>query len=87
MDTNILNAARRVCELQSEYDAANHDTTTADFMQRHGAKWLAERDKILGKIDQQRTEAIWHSARLLPPRELPIKPLDDCQPGQAAAIN
>jgi hypothetical protein len=83
----VIEAARRVVEIQSEYDGANHDTTTADFMQRQGVKWLAERNKIMGEIDQRRTAAIWHLARLLPPHELPVTPLDDAPAQSDAAIN
>lgn len=65
MDEKILAAARRVCEIQSEYDGADHDTTTVTFMADNGVQWLARRDAVMGKIDVRRTEAIWALSRLL----------------------
>ena len=48
-----------VVDLQSEYDAADHDTTAVSFMEKHGENWQAERSRILGEIDGRRTTAIW----------------------------
>lgn len=79
MNKEFIEAARRVCELQTEYDAADHDTTTHLYMEAHGGvgnpRWMAARIKALGEIAQRRTEAVWDLSRLLPPRELPVEPL------------
>jgi hypothetical protein len=59
MDEKILFVARAIARIQSEWDAADHDTTTVSFMQEHGAGWLDQRNAIMGKIDERRTGAIW----------------------------
>ena len=48
MDEKILAVARRVARIQAEYDAADHDTTTATFMEDHGLLWSARRNEIMG---------------------------------------
>jgi hypothetical protein len=65
MDSQIEEAAKRVCSIQAEYDWEDHRTTGANFMQDHGIKWLYERDRILREIDMRRTEAIWSLDRRL----------------------
>jgi hypothetical protein len=65
MDEKILAVARRVARIQAEYDAADHDTTTATFMEDHGPLWSARRRKMMGEIDARRTEAIWALARAI----------------------
>lgn len=61
----LKDAAKLVVRLQSDYDGANHTTTSADFMQKHGKDWQARRNEILGPIESKRTEAIWALGRLL----------------------
>jgi hypothetical protein len=58
-------SARRVTRIQAELDGADHDTTTADFMAKHGALWAARRGAIMGEIDARRTEAIWALGRMV----------------------
>jgi hypothetical protein len=65
MTDNLTEACKRVVRLQAEYDAVNHETTGATFMQEHGDKWKVERDKRLGAIDASRTYAIWALDRML----------------------
>jgi hypothetical protein len=65
MDEKILAAARRVARIQAEFDGADHDTTTADFMQEHGISWLLRRDQIMREISGRRTEAIWALGRVV----------------------
>ena len=65
MDEKILAVARRVARIQVEYDAADHDTTTATFMEDHGPLWSARRNEIMGRIIAMRTEAIWALARAI----------------------
>ena len=65
MDEKILAAARRVARIQAEFDGADHDTTTAGFMQEHGISWLLRRDQIMREISGRRTEAIWALGRVV----------------------
>lgn len=54
-----------VAELQAQYDAENHSTTSVDFMRQHGEDWMKRRKEILGQIEHARTEAIWALSNLL----------------------
>ena len=65
MDEKILAVARRVARIQAECDAADHDTTTATFMEDHGPLWSAPRINLPHDFDARRTEAIWALARAI----------------------
>lgn len=69
MTDNLTETCKRVVRLQAEYDAVNHETTGATFMENNGgcgsAEWKAERKRRLGAIDASRTYAIWALDRLL----------------------
>lgn len=68
----ILDAARRVVSIQAEYDSMNHATTNCDYVAKHGERWQATRDEIMGRIDERRTGAIWALSRLIPDTRLTL---------------
>ena len=83
----IKEAAKRVCSIQAEYDAENHRTTGAIFMQTHGVMQLYERDRILNEIDARRTKAIWSLDRMLSAQAHAIIEAKDYAPGGAARMS
>jgi hypothetical protein len=65
LQATLVTTAKMVCDLQHQFDAMDHDTTGATFLQEHGKDAAARRGRILGNIDARRTEAIWSLGRVL----------------------